>query len=88
MPLIQVDQIYPFEYKDSCWGVKGQFDIVNSKLLITERNADNTVVAIDYVKREKIAKWFFGGIRLGKKTAGVFIDTKCGNAKRMEIEVQ
>ena len=88
LPVIQIDNVYPFEYKDSCWGVKGIFDINSSMLTITSREADNQVVAVDYVKREKIMKWFFGGIALGKKKAGIFIQTKCGAATRTEIDVK
>jgi len=45
-------------------------------------------VRVDYVKREKILKWLFGGIALGKKKAGVYVESSCGNAETMEIEVE
>jgi hypothetical protein len=88
LPIISIDNIYPFEQKDSCWGVKGYFDLNNSTVAFTERTASSKVVRVDYVKREKILKWLFGGIALGKKKAGVYVESSCGNAETMEIEVE
>jgi hypothetical protein len=87
VPIQYMESRYAFAYKDSCWGIKGYYDAFDEKLIIQEREAANSIIVVDYVKREKVAKWFFGGIRIGKKKAGVYIESKCGEAKRMEIMV-
>jgi len=86
VPLVMVDNMYPFAYKDSCWGVKGFFDLNEQNITFTERSSSTKVVRVDYVRRQPV-KWLFG-LRIGKKKAGVYVESSCGNAETMEIEVQ
>lgn len=77
-----------FTHIDSCWGGKGYLNTLQNTLTYTERTATSTAIRVDYVKREKILTWLFGGVRLGKKKAGVYVESNCGQAITKEVEVE
>lgn len=89
MPIFQVDNIYPFDYNDTCWRAKGYFNLDDSKLVFEDRGSEVEITKVDFGKREKKMKWLCGGIRIGKKKAYIETVNSCGgDVKVFEIEVE
>jgi hypothetical protein len=84
-PLIQVADYFTFELKDSCFSMSGIADVVNNRIIVDSRELTDQIVRVNYIKREKV-KWLFG-LRVGKKKAGVYMESKCGTVTNTEINV-
>jgi hypothetical protein len=84
-PLVQVADYFTFEIEDSCFRMTGIADVVNNKIVVDSRELTDQIVRVNYIKREKV-KWLFG-LRVGKKKAGVYMESKCGTVTNTEINV-
>lgn len=85
VPINEYGDVFRYEHKDSCFAFNGYVDVVNNKLIVENRELSDRIIKVDYVKRKPI-KWLFG-LRLGKREAKVYIESKCGIATSQEIEI-
>jgi hypothetical protein len=65
--------------------MSGIADVVNNRIIVDSRELTDQIVRVNYIKREKV-KWLFG-LRVGKKKAGVYMESKCGTVTNTEINV-
>ena len=85
IPLIEVADKVEFSHRDSCFAISGIVDVVSNKVIITNRELKDNIIKLNYVKRKPI-KWLFG-LRIGKKEAGVYIESNCGKTQNIEVLV-
>lgn len=78
IPLIKVNNTYPFKLDSGCFKMEGYFDIDKSKMLITNKQFSDSITDVSGQKRAKIFKWLFGGIRLGKFEQFNITFSNCG----------
>lgn len=83
MPFIQVADEVHFEHKDSCFSISGIVDVVDNKVIITNRELKDNIIKVNYVKRKPV-KWLLG-LRVGKKEVGVYIESNCGKSQNIEV---
>lgn len=78
VPMVEVDNMYPFKVSEGCFKLEGVFDINESKLMITRKEYEDSIIDVSGGKRELRMKWLFGGIRIGKKEPFNVVLSNCG----------
>ena len=88
IPIMQIDNAYPFKFNNGCMVLEGTFDINDSKLLLTRKEFQDSIIDVSGGKRELKMKWLFGGLRIGKMQPFSVTLSNCGGViSKKEINV-
>lgn len=78
IPLIKVNNLYPFKVDSGCWGVEGIINIEREEMTITKKKFEDNIIDVNGGKCALRMKWLFGGIRIGRREPFNVTLSNCG----------